>query len=155
MARTPEPKTQAVRQLIDEYGPDLTWKPTEEGQPSAKDLLKALGFTENARSAKKRINENDFNVKKHLYLKQQGKTVVTERKGGTPTKTAELPKGDNVTVVLTTVNRAGGLTDYREALTKKQGEVARLRERLAEAEAKVDEMQENISVYEKVQKAVA
>lgn len=153
MARTPEPKTQAVRQLIDEYGPNLTWNQTKEDQASAKNLLNGLGFTETAASPAKRINENDFNVKKYLYLKQKGDTVVTERKGVGTKTTAELPK--DLTVVLATVNRHGGLTDYRAAIAKKQDEVERLRERLAEAEAKVAEMEENVSVYETLKKAVA
>jgi len=153
MARTPEPKTQAVRQLLNEHGPDLTWSPSEDGQPSAKLLLKALGFTDNAKSEKKRITENDFNVKKHLYLKSQGKTVVTERNGSVR-KTVALPKSD-VTTVIAAVNKSGGLDTYRTTLANEVEKLDRLRERLAAAEAKVAEMEANVATYEQVQKAVA
>jgi hypothetical protein len=155
MARKPEPKTQAVRQLIEKYGADLTWNPTEDGQPSAKMLLKELGFTENSKLDKKRITENDFNVKKHLYLRPQNERVGSPRKVAVKTNgSVALPK-DSVIGTITVVNKAGGLDSYRALFASEVEKLERLQNRVTELADKVAEMEANIETFEQVQKAVA
>lgn len=155
MARKPEPKTQAVRQLIDKY-PDLTWNPTDD-QPSAKLLLKALGFTENAKNDVNRITENDFNVKKHLYLHAQSERVGVPRKSSSVVKNISRVSLSNDTVISTisTVNKSGGLDAYRASLALEVEKLERLQQRVAEALTKVNEMKSNIETFEQVQRAVA
>ena len=152
MARKPEPKTQAVRQLLDQY-PDLTWNPTDDGQPSAKLLLKALGFTENAKNDASRITENDFNVKKHLYLNAQNERPGVPRKS--VAKTVTRASGDTVIMTISTVNKSGGLDAYRASLALKLQKLEKLQERVAEVSAEIALMQSNIETFEQVQKAVA
>lgn len=154
MARKPEPKTQAVRQLLDKH-PDLTWNPTADGQPSAKLLLKALGFTENAKNDASRITENDFNVKKHLYLNAQNERPGVPRKSVAKTIARVSLSNDTVITTISTVNKSGGLEAYRASLALKVQKLERLQERVAEISAEVSAMQSNIETFEQVQKAVA
>ena len=151
MARTPEPKTQAIRDLLVKY-PGLTWNPPTEGAPSAKQLLRELGYTDSNKNDKKRITENDFNVKKHLFSHAQA-----ERRNGVARKTPKvrLASNDGVLVALQIVNKVGGLDAYRAALDSKVKRLARLQERLDSVAAQVAEMRSNVETFEQVQQAVA
>ena len=132
MARKPEKKTQVIRQLIDKYG-DLTWA----GDPSAKDLLAEMGYSEDAEDEEFLITEGDFNVKKHLYRRQLGLTKVNERP-----KSRNKPKPvydeKRLKEIVAIVNKAGGLDASKEKVAKLRENRDKLRERLKEAEKKLD-----------------
>ena len=147
MARKPEKKTQVIRQLIDEYG-DLTWA----GDPSAKDLLAEMGYSENAKDEEFLITEGDFNVKKHLYRRQQGLTKVNERPKGRKPKPVYDEK--RLKEIVAIVNKAGGLDASKEKVAKLRASRDKLRERLKEAEKKLDSFSEVVRSFESVQEVV-
>lgn len=111
MPRKIEEKTRVIRELLDRDS-GLTWDKAES-------LLNNLGYSKDSRRAEYRITENDFNVRKHFYLKPKGKVNPKEK---TIKKSQELASDIQISEAIDYVNRNGGIQSLNNRLQKLQTE---------------------------------
>lgn len=162
MAREVEPKSLAVRELIDKHGPELTWNSNNPAKPSAKNLLKEMGFGENARSDAKKIDENSFNVKKATYLqiKKSGRKVKKSKKStkvvAKKVKESSLDiDTSDIHSAIAFVKKSGGVEQLRAKQASVAEENEKLEEKIEENNQKIRLWEGYLASYEKIQQEVA
>lgn len=149
MARVAGERTQAIRNLL-EKNPNLTYN------DGGKAALEKLGITEGNKDSNKAIDENTFNVTKHLWLKSKGqshvrvkgaKKVKTTKVGRRPSEPKKVSFGgkrgaETAARSFQAITQAGGLAAVKQSITDKRTQIETLESEVAELTAAVESFEQ-------------